>query len=42
MTEREIYNGNKNVLPQSYVDTLSVRDIVDNDELVPLIYRRIH
>jgi phytanoyl-CoA hydroxylase len=40
MPDGETYNGNKNVLPQSYVDTLAVGDVIDNDELVPLIYKR--
>ena len=40
MPDGEVYNGNKNVLPQSYVETLSVGDPIDNDELVPLVYKR--
>ena len=40
MPDGATFNGNKNVLPQSYVDGLSVGDLIDNDELVPLIYKR--
>jgi len=40
MPDGETFNGNKNVLPQSYVETLAVGDVIDNDELVPLIYKR--
>ncbi len=38
MPDGETYNGNKNVLPLSYVETLSVGDVIDNDALVPLVY----
>lgn len=38
MPDGATFNGNKNVLPQSYVETLEVGDVIDNDELVPLIY----
>jgi phytanoyl-CoA hydroxylase len=40
MPDGETFNGNKNVLPQSYVERLSVGDVIDDDELVPLLYSR--
>jgi ectoine hydroxylase-related dioxygenase (phytanoyl-CoA dioxygenase family) len=38
MPDGSTFNGLTNVLPQSYVDTLSVGDLLDNDALNPLIY----
>ena len=38
MPDGATFNGEKNVLPQSYLDTLSVGDLLDNDTLNPLIY----
>ena len=38
MPDGSTFNGEKNVLPQSYLDTLSVGDLLDNDTLNPLIY----
>ena len=38
MPDGATFNGNKNVLPEEYFSQLSEGDIIDNDELVPLIY----
>ena len=38
MPDGATFNGHKNVLPQSYVDQLRVGDVIDNDDLVPLLY----
>jgi hypothetical protein len=38
MPDGATFNGKKNVLPDDYVSQLSEGDIIDNDELVPLIY----
>ena len=40
MPDGETFNGNKNILPPDYLESLSVGDVIDNDELVPLIYKR--
>lgn len=40
MPDGSTYNGNKNVLPKAYAESLSVGDPIDNDDLVPLLYRR--
>jgi len=40
MPNGERFNGERNVLPQSYVDTLKVGDVLDNDEHNPLIWSR--
>lgn len=40
MPDGATFNGNKNVLPQSYVERLAVGDPIDDDTLVPLIYHR--
>ena len=34
------FNGNQNILPRAYVDTLEIGDVIDEDVLVPLIYHR--
>lgn len=33
-----VYNGTRNVLPQEYVETISVGDELNDDWLNPLIY----
>ena len=38
MPEGEVFNGQKNVLPDAYMETLSEGDVLDNDEINPLIY----
>ena len=38
MPDGEVFNGQKNVLPDSYIQTLAVGDVLENDELNPLIY----
>lgn len=38
MPEGSTFNGQKNILPQAYVDTLSVGDLLDNEEQNPLIW----
>ena len=38
MPDGSTFNGEKNVLPQYYLDTLSAGDLLDNDTLNPLIY----
>ena len=40
MPEGEVFNGQKNVLPDAYIATLKEGDVLDNDELNPLIYSR--
>ena len=39
MPDGETFNGQRNVLPQSYVDTLQVGDVLNNDEFNPLIWK---
>ena len=39
MPDGSTFNGQKNVLPESYIETLSVGDILRNDDLNPLLYR---
>ena len=34
----EIFNGQKNVLPDAYIQELKVGDLLENDEFNPLIY----
>ena len=38
MPDGEVFNGQKNVLPDSYIQTLAVGDVLQNDEFNPLIY----
>ena len=33
------FNGNPNVLPPDYIATLNVGDVLDNDDLNPLLWR---
>ncbi len=40
MPDGSTYNGTKNVFPQVYADSLTVGDVIDNDDLVPLLYRK--
>ena len=40
MPDGEIYNGQKNVLPDSYIQELKVGDVLENDEFNPLIYHK--
>ena len=40
MPEGGVFNGQKNVLPDAYMETLSEGDVLDNDEINPLIYSR--
>ena len=40
MPEGAVFNGQKNVLPDAYIETLSEGDVLDNDEINPLIYSR--
>lgn len=40
MPDGNVYNGNANVLPQSYLDTLQIGDVLDNDAQNPLIFKR--
>jgi phytanoyl-CoA hydroxylase len=39
MPDGNIYNGNANVLPQSYLETLKIGDVLNNDAQNPLIYK---
>jgi phytanoyl-CoA hydroxylase len=34
------FNGNRNILPQEYFDSLQIGDIMDNDDQNPLIWSR--
>jgi ectoine hydroxylase-related dioxygenase (phytanoyl-CoA dioxygenase family) len=38
MPEGSTYNGYKNILPESYVKTLKVGDVLENDEQNPLLW----
>jgi phytanoyl-CoA hydroxylase len=40
MPDGEVFNGQKNVLPDSYIQTLAVGDVLENDEFNPLIYHK--
>ncbi|HMR84712.1 MAG TPA: phytanoyl-CoA dioxygenase family protein [Niabella sp.] len=40
MPEGNVYNGEPNILPEIYLNNLSVGDILDNDAQNPLIYHR--
>ncbi len=40
MPDGSVFNGQKNVLPDEYFETLSIGDPIDDDDHVPLIYRR--
>ncbi|WP_262250041.1 phytanoyl-CoA dioxygenase family protein [Parapedobacter soli] len=40
MPDGSTYNGTPNILPDEYVKTLKVGDLLDNDEQNPLIYTR--
>ena len=39
MPDGSTFNGQKNVLPESYLETLSVGDVLRNDDQNPLLYR---
>ena len=38
MPDRATFNGQKNILPQDYFESLSEGDVLDNDEQNPLIW----
>jgi hypothetical protein len=40
MPEGSIFNGRKDVLPDDYFKSLKPGDILNNDDLHPLIWRR--
>ena len=40
MPDGSTYNGQKNILSQNYVDTLSVGDVLNNDEQNPIVYSK--
>ncbi|GGG75365.1 phytanoyl-CoA dioxygenase [Parapedobacter pyrenivorans] len=39
MPDGNTYNGIPNILPDAYVKTLQIGDVLDNDEQMPLIYK---
>lgn len=39
MPDGNTYNGIPNILPDTYVNTLEIGDVLDNDEQNPLIYK---
>ena len=39
MPDGSTFNGQKNVLPDDYFSQLAIADVLDNDELNPLLYR---
>lgn len=39
MPDGNTYNGTPNILPDEYVKTLHIGDVLDNDEQMPLIYK---
>ena len=40
MPDGEVFNGQKNVLPDAYIQGLKVGDLLENDEFNPLIYHK--
>jgi hypothetical protein len=38
MPDGSTFNGQQNVLPESYFSSLTLGDVLDNDEQNPLIY----
>ena len=40
MPDGSTFNGNKNVLPQEYFETLKVGDVLDNDTHNPMVYHK--
>ena len=40
MPDGETYNGVRNILPESYANTLQIGDVLNNDEYNPLIWSR--
>jgi ectoine hydroxylase-related dioxygenase (phytanoyl-CoA dioxygenase family) len=40
MSDDETYSGVRNILPESYAETLQIGDLLDNDEYNPLIWSR--
>ncbi|MBE9586421.1 phytanoyl-CoA dioxygenase family protein [Mucilaginibacter sp. JRF] len=41
MPDGNVYNGIANVLPQSYLDTLQIGDLLNNEAQNPLIYKEV-
>jgi phytanoyl-CoA hydroxylase len=39
MPDGSVFNGQRNVLPEPYFNSLKIGDLLANDEVVPLIYR---
>jgi phytanoyl-CoA hydroxylase len=39
MPDGSIFNGQQSVLPKTYFETLSMGDVLDNNDLNPLVYR---
>ena len=39
MPDGNTFNGEPNILPEAYLNTLKVGDLLDNDEQNPLIYK---
>jgi len=39
MPDGSTFNGQKNVLPEPYFSSLKIGDVIDDDDVVPLIYR---
>jgi hypothetical protein len=40
MPDGSTFNGTKNILPQEYVETLSVGDVLNNEVQNPLVWKR--
>lgn len=40
MPDGSTFNGNRNILPQSYISQLAIGDVIADDTYVPLIYHR--
>jgi phytanoyl-CoA hydroxylase len=40
MPDGSTFNGNKNILPAAYLEKLKVGDVLDNDELNPVVWRK--
>ncbi|MCH2174777.1 MAG: phytanoyl-CoA dioxygenase family protein [Lentisphaeria bacterium] len=40
MPDGEVFNGHRNILPKEYFETLKEGDVLNNDDINPLVYER--
>ena len=40
MPDGATFNGTKNILPDAYFATLTIGDVLDNDAVNPLVWRK--